>query len=751
MAKKGEIELKVKVNDDEAKKKVKSFGENAKQQFLDLGNVVKAVFATAVVGAIKSALDAVIDFGREANKFKGISDSFRSMARSMGQDAEDMLAKMRAGVKGTVSDLDLMTTANEAMMRGLDMTKVDEMMRIAMAASKATGMSVKDTTEMVLNGLAEQKANMLENVGISFDAGKAMAAYAQSLGTTADKLTIAQQKQAFLTEALKVGGSMADIVGQSKFLSFSQVLDKSAASFENLKAKIGQAALPALTSLANVFDRMIDKMKGEGLSSKQMQSGFDAFGKAVAFVGGVVLGTIDDLVKGFKALTQTIIAGGKAAADFAVAAGQTLAGQLDKAKQTMQDANVQLGISAQASRDLSAAVLDLGNMYQKGMNAVDQYNAGLREQQLEEEKTRKAVERRQQQEIGGKFQGYNIQEHLGAGIDRMAGMASGFGSAMIEGGKNLVNQAIQTQQAIGQAELQQMQNRQAQLSWGLDLMSQIQTQQWEAKMEELRAQQAAELEVFQQGQDAKMQALIDSAEAAQEFTDEMLANGEISQAEHDLRSKVAAQKAAQDQRALAQRQAKEKYNLQQKQNADMKKLEDDKNRAEHDAKKQQALITWIMSAAQLEASKRLSTSQIQVQAALGAMAAISQSVAMMGPFGLAVGLPIAAMIRAQAQAQVAAVNSQIAIPPAELFLAEGGIVRGSPKGTLATIGENNRSEAVIPLDGPNAANMGNTVVLQVNNLYATDDVPEMLLDKIDEGLRRRAITGRSVFASQVMS
>jgi hypothetical protein len=114
----------------------------------------------------------------------------------------------------------------------------------------------------------------------------------------------------------------------------------------------------------------------------------------------------------------------------------------------------------------------------------------------------------------------------------------------------------------------------------------------------------------------------------------------------------------------------------------------------------------------------LSSSNSKALAAIGKAAAITQ-IAIKTPeaaassfaFGASIGGPILGSIfEGVAIAAMAAQAAQVAGVP----LAEGGIVRATPGGVPAIIGEGGRDEAVIPLDSPDAAGRlgggGNTFV-----------------------------------------
>ncbi|MCP4651427.1 MAG: coiled-coil domain-containing protein 22 [PVC group bacterium] len=74
--------------------------------------------------------------------------------------------------------------------------------------------------------------------------------------------------------------------------------------------------------------------------------------------------------------------------------------------------------------------------------------------------------------------------------------------------------------------------------------------------------------------------------------------------------------------------------------------------------------------------------------------------------------------------------------------AEGALIRGTPgaSGSLIRAGEHGRDEAIIPLENDEAMDkiggIGDnvTVVFQVENMMADDELPEKLVDQIDKGL-----------------
>jgi hypothetical protein len=179
----------------------------------------------------------------------------------------------------------------------------------------------------------------------------------------------------------------------------------------------------------------------------------------------------------------------------------------------------------------------------------------------------------------------------------------------------------------------------------------------------------------------------------------------------------------------------------------MKRIKEEQEASEATMRKQRAMITWMIQSAQLEAQKRIQIAQLTISAASNAAQAIGMSIASLGPIaGTVVGAGLAANIAAGAALARTAIEAQVALPPSDLFLAEGGVVMPRPGGVQATIAEAGVPEVVIPLD--KMGGMGG-VTINVQNLYATDDLPAKLVDMIDKELYMRARVGQSVFAAEV--
>lgn len=151
--------------------------------------------------------------------------------------------------------------------------------------------------------------------------------------------------------------------------------------------------------------------------------------------------------------------------------------------------------------------------------------------------------------------------------------------------------------------------------------------------------------------------------------------------------------------------------IQKDSNDKITKLEQEKADKEKLIKKGQALVRWQFESATLQLSKRIQSVQAMtqgVQAAAATFGAIMSSISMIpivGPFmALPMALGASTAIMGQTVNAVRLINSQVVLPPAELFLADGGVVRG-PGGPRADMIPANISDGEAIVDATRTRKM----------------------------------------------
>ena len=189
--------------------------------------------------AVRQATVFIGGFMKEAAAFDGVERSFKQLAFSTDLNT-DSLKKFSNATKNTVSNLDIMKQANNAMLLGIaDSTdQLAEMFTISHKLAKAVGKDATFGMESLTTGIGRQSRLMLDNLGIIVIAEKAYKKYADTLKKKSSDLTDSEKKQAFLNEAMSQATEMASLL-PAPIEDASDKYNQLATSLENAKVVVG--------------------------------------------------------------------------------------------------------------------------------------------------------------------------------------------------------------------------------------------------------------------------------------------------------------------------------------------------------------------------------------------------------------------------------------------------------------------------------------------------------------------------------
>ena len=204
--------------------------------------------AVTAITALAASMGAL---ALRSSEVKEVQKSFTDLAASQGQDANKMLGNMRELSRGTVSDLNLMKQANNALLLGLPVDRFGDMLNIARSSAKATGQSMQFMLSSIVTGLGRGSRLILDNLGIIVDSNEAYQTYARTLNKVASELTESEKKQAFMNEALRIGNNNASLMGATT-LSLKDRWAAAKAEAANIATTIGEVLIPAMTEIIKV-------------------------------------------------------------------------------------------------------------------------------------------------------------------------------------------------------------------------------------------------------------------------------------------------------------------------------------------------------------------------------------------------------------------------------------------------------------------------------------------------------------------
>jgi hypothetical protein len=205
--------------------------DDTSEDFDGMGVALKSLkgYLALVVAAV-GAMVVVFKFSEEGAELERLKDAGHEMARQLGGDMDLIVEKVKAASLGTVSEMDIIGSANKAMMLGLgaDANELANLMEVAAFRGRAMGISTTQAFDDIVRGIGRASPLILDNLGIIIDADATYEDYAESIGKSKDELTKAEKTQALLNKTLETGNEMLEKAGG--------LADDSAAQFERLGA-----------------------------------------------------------------------------------------------------------------------------------------------------------------------------------------------------------------------------------------------------------------------------------------------------------------------------------------------------------------------------------------------------------------------------------------------------------------------------------------------------------------------------------
>ena len=208
--------------------------------------------------------EKIVDITIEGAKINDVTGNFDRMTAAVGRSGDEIVAKMRTALAGTVDDFTLVKVAARDFAAGLKLTD-DQYELVATAArdlSKATGVDVKDALESVNQALVTGQTRGVKSLTGYIDLTSAEEQFAAKIGTTVDKLSEEGKAQAIRETILNRLSDATQRIGDQE-LDLGERVEQVKAKWQNFQDQLGVsiATSPVIIAafdgigqeLANVF------------------------------------------------------------------------------------------------------------------------------------------------------------------------------------------------------------------------------------------------------------------------------------------------------------------------------------------------------------------------------------------------------------------------------------------------------------------------------------------------------------------
>lgn len=243
-----------------------------------------------------------------AAPLEGIGIAFTNMAGRAGLSLE----ALRKAAAGTISDFELMRTANIALTGAGDNLaiafgeKLPKLLAIARASAKATGQSVDFLFTSLVTGVKRSSPMLIDNTGLMLKLGEANAALANELGTTVKALSAEQKQIAILNATVLAGQKILDQFGDAQ-LTTAEQLARVRAGMKNLTDFAGLAFTPALNTLTGAFADLLDMMNRSITEGGVLQDVLVAIGSVASLVADGLAAMVDVATREGEGFFTTLI------------------------------------------------------------------------------------------------------------------------------------------------------------------------------------------------------------------------------------------------------------------------------------------------------------------------------------------------------------------------------------------------------------------------------------------------------------
>ena len=242
-------------------KKVESSLKKIQKSALAAGGSFFA--AQGLINGFKHIVNLSLETEKVAQGFQALGANF-DIARLD-------LNKLRQAVNGTVSDLDLMTEANNALTLGVadNVDQLAELFDSAQRVGKVLGLDTTQAVNSLVTGMGRQSKLMLDNLGIIVNVEKAYERYAEDMKIVGRELDDNEKKLAFNNETMRQLKETVKLLGDES-LSTSEYLSSLATSTEGFVAT-------QWTFIQNIVGRTLQNI---GIAAKEGEIGMTSYTEA---------------------------------------------------------------------------------------------------------------------------------------------------------------------------------------------------------------------------------------------------------------------------------------------------------------------------------------------------------------------------------------------------------------------------------------------------------------------------------------
>jgi hypothetical protein len=280
MARDQKVRVRIQATDEASGKIGKA--QSAFQRF---GSTIKAnaLKITAALGAVAAAFAQL----KQAANFEQQRNALHIQLEQTGNDLDSFLAKLTSVSRGTISEADLIASSTRAILLGIPVDKIEELLEVARASAIAMGISTRQAFEDIATGIGRASPMILDNLGLTIRLGEVYGNAAAAVGTATENLTAQQRSMALLDAVLDTGRQRVAQFGEAQSRA-AEATAQFEASVHNFRTSIGLTfgkvlafAIGSVKGFWIALLQLYDVMAKVELRILELVGGFGLFSEAI--------------------------------------------------------------------------------------------------------------------------------------------------------------------------------------------------------------------------------------------------------------------------------------------------------------------------------------------------------------------------------------------------------------------------------------------------------------------------------------
>ena len=254
MAKQNNIEILINATDN-ASKKFDDVSKHSKSLSDSLKDVKK--YSWIATTALVWLWTVMV---KQATDTEPVKNAFENLTKTVWESSDTMLKSLKSASKWSVSEYNLMLSANRALKLWVTKNTEDmtDLMKIARLYGQQMGQDVTQSFDIV-TWLGRWSPMILDNLWIIIDSEKAYEDYAKQLWKTAKDLTKAEKTQALVNATLVEWRKALDEFWEPA-QTMAERFDQLKNTFADTATRIWEALLPVIQKLLETIQPVINKV-----------------------------------------------------------------------------------------------------------------------------------------------------------------------------------------------------------------------------------------------------------------------------------------------------------------------------------------------------------------------------------------------------------------------------------------------------------------------------------------------------------